>query len=329
MQSYILSAKSFTEEVCEILLKVSSVNMRKTTEIRMRKNKPLILCMGSNSYFLSKNGSLTRNIEENTYFINERVLNENFLKFCNYSVYSSLSELKNGYVTVKGGNRVGVCASAIIKDGEISGVKNITSLNFRIARQVDRCSLPILKSIYNKNFPSIIIAGPPCSGKTTVLRDLAYQVSSGFNNKYLKVCITDERGEFASMGSGFELETGFNCDVLSSFSKEDAIDIAIRTLSPQLIVCDEITKKEEIKAISKGFASGVSFAVSVHIGNEEDLFDKKLLKDLLNFNEFKYMVLLSGNQKEMLIVECEEVLNEINRRCSFDNGNDDDGNLFF
>lgn len=329
MQYYLKAAQCFTKEIQAALCAVEPDVMPLITEIRLRKDKPLMLCTAQETAFLSPGGHLTPAPAPDSLLVNGRTLQENFLKLCDYSVYSSMAELKNGFVTVCGGSRVGICASAVWRDGQVVSVKNVTSLNFRIARAVPNCAGPILKALFTHALPSIIVAGPPGCGKTTVLRDLAFQLSSGFAGRYVKVCIADERGEFAAKGSAFELETGLNCDVYSYFPKSDAIEMALRTMSAQMIICDEIATPQEVESIAHGFSSGVAFAVSVHLHSAEDVFSKLAVRKLLAFGEFSYLVLLTGRGSDFIMIDCKEVYNEISRRNSDPFGGDGRGPVLF
>lgn len=329
MQYYLKAAECFANDVQNALCAVDREIMPMITEIRLRRNKPLMLCSAKETAFLSAAGRLTPVPAPDSLIITERMLQENFLKLCDYSVYSSMAELKNGFITVAGGSRVGVCASAVLREGQVVSVKNVTSLNFRIARAVRGCALPILNTLFVHALPSVILAGPPGSGKTTVLRDLALQLSNGFAGRYIKVCIADERGEFAANGSRFELETGLNCDVYSYFPKRDAIEMAMRTMSAQLIVCDEVATPSDVDAIAHGFSSGIAFAVSVHLNSIEDVFSKLAVRRLLEFNEFSYLILLKNYANDFVMIDCKEVYNEIHRRDSSHNGSNGHGPLFF
>lgn len=329
MQYYLNAAEYFTNDLKTALCLVDKEKMPLITEIRLRKNKPLVLCAANETAFLSADGQLSPVPLPDSLVVTERLLHENFLKLCNYSVYSNMAELKNGFVTVAGGSRVGICGSAVWRDGQVVSVKNVTSLNFRIARAVKNCAGSILNTLFVHTLPSIIVAGPPGSGKTTVLRDIACQLSSGFAGRYIKVCIADERGEFAASGSRFELDTGMTCDVYSYFPKSEAIEMALRTMSAQLIICDEIATPREVESIAHGFSSGVSFAVSVHLSSVEDVFSKLAVRKLLEFNEFGYLVLLKNYARDFVIIDCKEVYNEIYRRNSDHFGDNGSGTVFF
>ena len=179
-------------------------------------------------------------------------------------------------MTAPNGNRVGIAATAVEKDGTVTAIRDVQSLNIRIAREERGCARGVLNTLFVGRLPSIIVAAPPGGGKTTVLRDLARALSGGF----------DERGEFG----GFS--PGVNTDVLTGFGKKKGIEIAVRTLTPELIVCDEIADDAEVDAIKAGFSSGVAFAVSVHIRDAEDLVHKSIIKKLYLTGEFDYVVLL-------------------------------------
>ena len=197
-----------------------------------------------------------------------------------------MGTLVEGFVTAPNGNRVGIAATAVEKDGTVTAIRDVQSLNIRIAREERGCARGVLNTLFVGRLPSIIVAAPPGGGKTTVLRDLARALSGGFGGRYRKVSIVDERGEFG----GFS--PGVNTDVLTGFGKKKGIEIAVRTLSPELIVCDEIADDAEVDAIKAGFSSGVAFAVSVHIRDAEDLVHKSIIKKLYLTGEFDYVVLL-------------------------------------
>lgn len=304
---------------------LNNINFEKYSlqEIRIRKDSFVVLIVNGTTYFLSENG-LNKRLSSNCYKISKIVFDEIVQKMCENSFYSYVDMLKQGYITLKNGCRVGVCSTAVYDNNLLKTVRDITSLNIRIASQIKGCSKIVLDRLYNEKTPSIIVAGMPSSGKTTFLRDMAYQLSNGYNDRYLKLCLIDGRNEFAGkIADDFSLDVGVNTDVISGFSKEQGIDIAIRTMSPQLIVCDEISSDKELDKIRFGFSCGVSFAVSVHIGNIEDLYNKPLMKQLLLIKQFDYIVLLD-DKFNTSILNTQEVQSEIHRRCSnSDNINND------
>lgn len=249
-------------------------------------------------YFISVSGRLIERYcdhcvaidDENFDFITDRL--------CNHSFHTNMHSMIDGYITAKNGSRVGISATAVYKDGNIHSVRDISSINIRIAAQHRNCASEVLKLLYSNTIPSIIVAGPVMSGKTTFLRDLSRQLSSGFAGKYRKVAITDERKEIAS---GFDV--GLNTDVLYSYDKAKAIEIATRTLSPDIIVCDEIGNMNELEAIQYGFSTGVSFAVSVHMKERRQLTENKIVSRLILTGEFDYIVLLKSFTDEFEIID--------------------------
>lgn len=227
-------------------------------------------------------------------------ISEIFKKLCNYSVYSFQEQLKNGFVTFLGGHRVGIASSAVLENGQITGIKEISSLNLRIAREFKNCSKNIYE-IIKVSSKGALIVGPPLSGKTTILRDLARLFSSES-----KVTVVDERFEIAACNEGkAQLDVG-SSDVLSGFPKSEGILRAVRCLSPNVIICDEIGTLKETKAINEALNSGVKVIASIHASSEKEILKKPQILWLLYSGAFEKIIILSnvsiGNIEKILEV---------------------------
>ena len=291
--------------------------LKQLNEIRIRRDLPLILVFGKNCLFITRKGKLLNHFSELAYLVDDEEFDLIFRRLSNYSVHSVIDNLTKGFITAEGGNRIGVASTAVIKEKEVASVKDVSSLNIRIASEVKDCSRQILNMLFVNSFPSIIVVSPPSGGKTTFLRDFARLLSGGFNNRYRKVVIVDERNEIAYKGaSGINADIGLNTDVITGFTKSAGIEMAIRTLSPDIIVCDEISSSDEVAAMADGFNSGVKFAVSVHAAGKKDLVEKAIIRELVLRNEFEYIVILNDYTNDFEIMEVSELRSEIIRNYS-------------
>lgn len=287
------------------------------SEIRFRRNKPVIVYLKTVPYFISIGGRLVNSFSANTVLIDDESFDFITDRLCCRSYHTNMHTMIDGYITTKNGSRVGISSTAVYKDNSVCSVKDISSINIRIAKEYKDCSRKILNMLYTKNTPSIIVAGAVLSGKTTFLRDFSRLLSSGFAGRYRKISIVDERCEIAS-----SFDVGINTDVLTGFEKAKGIEIATRTLSPDIIVCDEIGNINELDAIKYGFSTGVSFAVSVHMKSERELLKNYIVNELISTGEFDYIVLLKSFTDEFEIIDLRSEQSENSR-------NDNDNPFFF
>lgn len=307
----------FPNSICSLLSSIPYAVRERITEIRIRKLKPLIVYVEAKPFFFNSFGDLINYCNDSCIIISEREFEYIIENACSNSFHSKINTLKQGYLVLNEGERAGVSSTAVFNEGELHSVKDITSINIRVSKEYKNCSNKILNEIYNDTFPSIIIAGPPSSGKTTLIRDIARKISSGYKGKYLKTTIIDEREEISS---GYDV--GINTDIIKSFKKSDAIETAVRTLSPDVIVCDEIGNPRELDSIEFGFNSGVSFVVTVHAGNKSDACNRKIIKDLIKTNQFEYLILLEKYTYKFSIYDFSEASLENCRKFN-------DNNLFY
>lgn len=306
----------FPERIKSLLLSVPVNLKRNTYEIRLRAEKPIILFANNGSNFIKKDSTVSAIDSKYSMCISKEELQLVISSICGYSVYSHQNDIANGFVTFGNGHRAGFCGTAILTDGNITTLRDIASVNIRISRNFTNTADELLKKISEQSdFNGIIVAGAPCSGKTTVLKSLACGISSSYRFGYMKTVLIDERFE---MG----INSGLNCDVLCGFPKTDGIMHAIRVLSPEIIICDEVASMNDAEAIIKGCYSGVKFIVSVHIGTTEDLFARPISKKLTDSGFFDYAVFLDNAMnpgKIKQIAELEELKNEFdcNNCCNF------------
>ena len=182
------------------------------------------------------------------------------------SIYAIQNDINNGFVIIRGGHRIGVSGEVVYVDGKIKNIKNICSLNIRVAKQVYGCADKVLKSIIqNGKVNNTLIVSPPGCGKTTLIRDIVRQISNGvpsINFKGKNVSLIDERGEIASVYEGVaSLDVGVRTDIMSNVTKSTGMKMMIRSMAPDVIATDEIGKKEDIVAIKEAMLSGVSVIV--------------------------------------------------------------------
>ena len=273
-------------------------------EVRLRVGQPLQIILEKECLFVRYDSSVTTDYKNCGYYLSKNDITDSLNKLCDYSLHTHLEEIQNGFVTIKGGHRVGICGTAVVKENKIYNVRDISSLNLRIAHEKINCSTIFPDEIIfcDKSF---VVAGAPLSGKTTVLRDLSRRLSQ----KGKKVAIVDERFEIACMHDGkSENDLGPSCDVLSGFPKAKAIEMAVRTLSPDVIVCDEIGDTNETKAILEGLNSGIRFIVSIHSKDFFELKNKPQFKQLYESSEFDFVFIIhnQNNERKLETVKLKE-----------------------
>lgn len=204
---------------------------------------------------------------------------ECFAEICRYSVYSFESEIAQGFITLDGGHRVGICGTAVIKNGKIASIKDISGLNIRIARQRLGCADELYERVFSRGLHSLMLGGKPLSGKTTMLRDLARILGERH-----RVVLIDTRGELSASVRGTpSFDIGLNTDALCGIEKSDGIMLALRTLSPEIIICDEIGSDGE--AIEQAMFCGVRIVASAHADSIEQLKKRPATRGILPFFE--------------------------------------------
>lgn len=298
-------------------------------EIRLRANKPVTLVCRERVYFVSMTGKILDCREDGLLIASQGDIDETFRNICNYSVYSHQEEIKNGFITMRGGHRVGICGTAVRNNREITGVKHVSSLNIRIARQLLGISRGIIKQLQGGTLGTLF-AGPPCCGKTTLLRDIARVLSSGDLGYSRKVAVVDERSEIAAMYEGVSQNDVGLCDVLDGYPKGEGIMQAIRTLSPQVIVCDEVGGLSDTQAIEESLNAGVVLIASIHAGTLGELIRRKQLIRLLRSGAFEQVIMLTdsahpGNVEN--IYKTGELLDKIDGAAAASANRQRDGNI--
>lgn len=277
-----------SQSVARVLFCLDSSVKARVQEIRLRAEKPLALTIDNDCFYVTKNAQIVQKPNDSLFTVKSLFVQESFKQLIRGSVYSHLNEIKEGYIMMRHGHRAGICGS-FTKSGNMS---NISSVNIRISREIFGAADELLK-VYCGG--GILIAGPPGSGKTTVLRDFIRQVSSGKTGIAKRVCVVDTRGEISAsyLGESFN-DLGENTDVLVGYEKKDGFVMAIRTMFPQMVAFDEFGTTEELEGIAEGFLSGVDVALTAHISSQEDLMKRDNTKRLLLSGAINTVAILSG-----------------------------------
>ena len=213
-------------------------------------------------------------------------------------IYAFDEELKNGYITLRGGHRVGMSGKAVLEQGQIRTLKYIKSFNFRISREVIGAADKIIPFIISgQNICHTLILSPPQMGKTTLLRDIARKISNGFPGfKGVKVGIVDERSEIAGCWHGLpQKSVGIKTDILDGCPKAAGIMMMIRSMSPRVIITDEIGRAEDAMAIHEALNAGISIITSAHASDIQDALARPILSGLLENQIFERIVVLGNS----------------------------------
>lgn len=204
---------------------------------------------------------------------------ECFEEICRYSVYSFEAEIAEGFITLDGGHRVGICGTAVTKNGKIASIKDISGLNIRVAHRVLGCADELYGRVFSNGLHSLLLGGKPLSGKTTMLRDLARILGERH-----RVVLIDSRGELSASVRGTpSFDIGLNTDALCGVEKSEGIMLALRTLNPEIIICDEIGNDEE--AIEQAMFCGVKLVASAHADSIAQLKKRPATRSILPFFE--------------------------------------------
>lgn len=278
------------------------IDLSKAYEIHLYPGRPLSICYPEKILFVTNDGILTDNPYKGIRVLPGHI-SEAMEIASKSSVYSVEEEIRNGYITIEGGHRIGICGSAVIKDGHITFIKDISALNYRLAREVKGAADKVIDEIYNNGqVKNTLIISPPGAGKTTMLRDIVRSLSY----RGVRVCVVDERREIAAMHSGrTDFDIGPLSTVFSGAPKAAGMLMMLRSMSPEVMVTDEIGTAADVRAAAKIINSGIKIITSIHGYGYEQVCRRKDLNMTMPF--FELFITLSrtkgvGTVKEMVTV---------------------------
>lgn len=255
-------------------------------EIRIRIGKPIILKLRQFDIVVQ-------------YIISQTEILQILERLCENSIYAYKNQICEGFLTIKGGHRIGITGTAVTEGEKVINIKYVTSLNFRIARQVLNCSNKILREIIDKENQTIfntLIVSPPGKGKTTILRDSIRRISNGIDELKFKgkTCgVVDERGEIAAMYKGIpQNDIGIRTDVVENISKSKGMKMLIRSMAPEIIACDEIGSKEDVQAIKEAMSSGVKGIFTMHGKTIEDIKNNTEVYNLVENKQIEKIIFI-------------------------------------
>ncbi len=289
--------KIFSLKLRSILNKLK-IDFDALQEIRLRINCPLMVNYGNKEYFVSENASLVRD-PSNGVLISKNEIKETMEYISNYSLYAFEEEIRQGFITIHGGHRIGITGKTIIQEDSIKGMKHISYINVRLAHQVKGCADIVLPYLVNKKnggiYHSLIISPPKC-GKTTLLRDIIRQISDGCSHiEGMNVGVVDERSEIGACYMGVpQNDIGIRTDILDCCPKAKGMMMLIRSMSPQVIAVDEIGGREDLEAIDHVISCGCKLITTVHGSSIEDIKSKPILGELLQKKLFERYVILNN-----------------------------------
>lgn len=276
------------------ILRCIPADFNQVQEIRLRVNAPLFIICNNLESYITQEGTLSRNTKE-AYIVTRQDLKETLEYISNYSLYAFEEEIRQGFITIQGGHRVGLAGKVICDENGIRGMKFISFINVRLSHQIPGCADKVLPYLYEHgNIVHTLIVSPPRCGKTTLLRDLIRQIS---NESGMTVGVVDERSEIGACYQGIpQNDLGIRTDILDCCPKAQGMMMLIRTMSPQVIAVDEIGSREELESMEYAMNCGCRLIATVHGSSLEDIRQKPVLSKMLREQWFeRYVVLGSSN----------------------------------
>ena len=259
-------SQKLPDKINHILLKTPIDIQKNAREIRLRAGRKICVIYGNKLYNVNK-------------ILDSDEIQECFKSICGYSVHTHLHEIIQGFITMSGGHRAGLTGTAIYDESnKLINLRAISSINLRISRQIRGVAQELIDMLKGK-LGKLLIVGAPASGKTTLLTDIVKHLECRI------VSVVDSRGEIASCLNGTPQHNVGNADVFDCWNKEDAIVSAIKTMSPEFIVCDEIGNEADIKAVE---------ACVAHAGNFQDMVKRDVIKKILKTGAFENIAILKG-----------------------------------
>ncbi|MEH6988891.1 stage III sporulation protein AA [Cytobacillus firmus] len=275
------------KKIAEQLQRIPPKILKDLEEIRVRISRPIELTARGVPHFLP----YIVDSEDAVHLLN---------KISHFSIYTLEEELKRGYITIEGGHRVGLAGKVILEQGKVKAIRDISSFNIRIAREKLGIAQTLIPRIYRDGWLHTMIIGPPQTGKTTLLRDIARIISSGDPGSGLpasKVGIVDERSEIAGCVKGIpQMTFGNRIDVLDACPKAEGMMMMIRSMSPEVLVVDEIGRHEDADAIMEAVNAGIKLIMTTHGNSLEEIKRRPTLQAVLEMGVFQRFIELSRKE---------------------------------
>jgi stage III sporulation protein AA len=290
----------FGGRIRSLISNIKHIDFGDVEELRLRVGQPFMVRTSQRDYFINMEGKVTS--PDQAYIVNQEDLACALERMTHSSIYAIEEKLKQGFLILPGGNRVGVTGEAVLQGGKIQTLKHLSSLNLRFARDILGRGLKVLPHLLSlqKTFCNTLLISPPRAGKTTLLRDLIRLISNGVPQLGFAgqtVGVIDERGELAGMWQGVPTyDLGRRTDVLDGCPKAWGMGMLVRSMAPQVIAMDELGHREDVAALQDALRTGVRVLSSAHAGSLDEACHRPVLARLLEDETFERLIVLSRRQ---------------------------------